>query len=104
MGAGAAAGPPLHEPITDAAATTTPRPRTPDLQARGIRRLSPRDPFGPRMHDGTMTRSHSALSTRAVDVRAAMRPGMAATRFARTSAPTATSTTSVTGTEGSGTA
>ena len=49
-------------------------------------------------------RAHSARSTSAVGVRAAMRPGTAATRLASTSAARATKTTSKTGTVGSGTA
>src|ERR1039458_3806784 len=47
---------------------------------------------------------YSALNTRAVGVREAIRPGMAAARFARTSAPRATTTTSTIGTDGRGTA
>ena len=47
---------------------------------------------------------YSALSTKAVRVCAAIRPGIAATRFANTRAPTATRITDKTGTVGSGTA
>jgi hypothetical protein len=47
---------------------------------------------------------HSARSSRAVGVRAARRPGRAATTLARTSPPTTMITTEVTGTDGDGTA
>jgi len=47
---------------------------------------------------------YSALSTRAVGVRAAIRPGITAARLARMRAPRAITTTSRTGTEGAGTA
>ena len=47
--------------------------------------------------------THSARSTNAMGVRAAIRPGMAATTFASTSAPTAMITTVRTGTFGAGT-
>lgn len=52
--------------------------------------------------DGCTSRPHSARRTRAVGVRAAICPGTAATRLAKTSAPSATSTTSGTGTVGNG--
>jgi hypothetical protein len=47
-------------------------------------------------------RRHSAFRIRLVEVLAARRPGMAATRLARSSAPSATSTAARTGTLGSG--
>src|ERR1017187_5994728 len=47
--------------------------------------------------------SHSARRMRAADVRAALRPGNRATRLAKTSEPTPTSSTESTGTVGSGT-
>src|ERR1035437_6837411 len=77
-----------------------------DQSANAVRRLWSVDCGGDRTSDlrtGSRRRSgrsgrYSALSTRAVGVRAAWRPGSTATRLESTSAPTATRTIGTAGT------